>query len=144
MISYSFLTPETLRDADLPVMKCLTEQLVNRPVEFDRKRVELLLKQGSMLVARNEEEKIVGMASLYRMDRLDRTIGRVEDVVVDASTRGQGVGRGLMEGLIEEAKKQGISRLFLTSRPERIEANQLYQKVGFIKYETNPYKMDLN
>lgn len=144
MISYSFLTPETLRDADLPVMKSLIEQLVNRPVEFDRKRVELLLKQGSMLVARNEEEKIVGMASLYRMDRLDRTIGRVEDVVVDASTRGQGVGRGLMEGLIEEAKKQGISRLFLTSRPERIEANQLYQKVGFIKYETNPYKMDLN
>lgn len=144
MISYSFLTPETLRDADLPVMKSLIEQLVNRPVEFDRKRVELLLKQGSMLVARSEEEKIVGMASLYRMDRLDRTIGRVEDVVVDASTRGQGVGRGLMEGLIEEAKKQGISRLFLTSRPERVEANQLYQKVGFIKYETNPYKMDLN
>ncbi len=144
MIFYSFLTPETLRDADLPVMKSLIEQLVNRPVEFDRKRVELLLKRGSMLVARNEEEKIVGMASLYRMDRLDRTIGRIEDVVVDASTRGQGVGRGLMEGLIEEAKKQGISRLFLTSRPERIEANQLYQKVGFIKYETNPYKMDLN
>lgn len=144
MISYSFLTSETLRDADLPVMKSLIEQLVNRPVEFDRKRVELLLKQGSILVARNEEEKIVGVASLYRIDRLDRTIGRVEDVVVDASTRGQGVGRGLMEGLIEEAKKQGISRLFLTSRPERIEANQLYQKVGFIKYETNPYKMDLN
>ncbi len=143
MISYAFLTPETLRDADLPVMKSLIEQLTNRSVEFDRKRVELLLKQGTMLVARDEEEKIVGMASLYRIDRLDRTIGRIEDVVVDASTRGQGVGRGLMEGLIEEAKKQGISRLFLTSRPERVEANQLYQKVGFIKYETNPYKMDL-
>lgn len=124
-------------------MKSLIEQLTNRSVEFDRKRVELLLKQGTMLVARDEEEKIVGMASLYRIDRLDRTIGRIEDVVVDASTRGQGVGRGLMEGLIEEAKKQGISRLFLTSRPERVEANQLYQKVGFIKYETNPYKMDL-
>ncbi len=125
-------------------MKSLIEQLVNRSVEFDRKRVELLLNQGSMLLARNEEEKIVGMASLYRIDRLDRTIGRVEDVVVDASTRGQGVGRGLMEGLIEEAKKQGISRLFLTSRPERVEANHLYQKVGFVKHETNPYKMDLH
>ncbi len=144
MISYSFLTSETLLDTDLPVMKLLIEQLTNRSVEFDRKRVELLLKQGNMLVARDVAQKIVGMASLYRIDRLDRTIGRVEDVVVDASTRGQGVGRGLMEGLIEEAKKQGISRLFLTSRPERVEANQLYQKVGFIKYETNPYKMDLN
>lgn len=144
MISYSFLTSETLLDTDLPVMKSLIEQLTNRSVEFDRKRVELLLKQGNMLVARDVAQKIVGMASLYRIDRLDRTIGRVEDVVVDASTRGQGVGRGLMEGLIEEAKKQGISRLFLTSRPERVEANQLYQKVGFIKYETNPYKMDLN
>lgn len=144
MISYAFLTPETLRDTDVPVMQDLIGQLVNRMVEFDRQRIEQLLKQGSLLIARNEEQKIVGMATLYRIERLDRTIGRVEDVVVDASTRGQGVGRGLMEHVIEEAKKQGIGRLFLTSRPERVEANQLYQKVGFVKYETNPYKMDLS
>jgi N-acetylglutamate synthase-like GNAT family acetyltransferase len=80
----------------------------------------------------------------FAMTVFSRTVGRVEDVVVDANTRGQGVGRGLMEHLIEEAKHQGISRLFLTSRPDRIEANQLYQRLGFTIYETNPYKMDLS
>jgi N-acetylglutamate synthase-like GNAT family acetyltransferase len=144
MISYAFLTLPDLQETDVPVIKSLVEQLVNHSVELDRGRIELILGRASLLIARNEEGRIVGMASLYRIPLFSRTVGRVEDVVVDANTRGQGVGRGLMEHLIEEAKHQGISRLFLTSRPDRIEANQLYQRLGFTIYETNPYKMDLS
>jgi ribosomal protein S18 acetylase RimI-like enzyme len=65
-------------------------------------------------------------------------------ITLEKEFRGKGIGQTMAETVIEEARKQGISRLFLTSRPERVEANQLYQKVGFVKYETNPYKMDLS
>ncbi len=131
-------------DADIPVMQSLIEQLVNHKMELDRARIELVLKHANLLVARNEQEKIVGIASIYRVPLFSRTVGRIEDVVVDEQARGQGIGRGLVEHIIKEARMQGISRLFLTSRPERIEANQLYQRVGFEKHETNPYKMDLS
>lgn len=143
MISYTFLLSEALHDADVPILDSLLEQLVKHPVGLTRERVEEVLSQARMLIARNEEGKIVGTASLYKIHLFTRTVGRIEDVVVDGSTRGQGVGRELMQRLMEEARRLGISRLFLTSHPTRVEANQLYQKLGFEIYDTNSYRIDL-
>lgn len=143
MISYVFLSSDTLSDVDVSVLNALLEQLVKRPVGLTRERVLEALSQARILIARNEEGKIVGTASLYKTTLFARTVGHVEEVIVDVSTRGQGVGRELMQRLIEEAKRLGISRLFLTSHPSRVEANQLYQKLGFEKHDTNPYRMDV-
>jgi N-acetylglutamate synthase-like GNAT family acetyltransferase len=101
------------------------------------------MKQARLLVARNDERVIVGTASLYTIQLFTRLVGRIEDVVVDGSTRGQGVGRELMTRLMTEAKRLKMSRLFLTSHPTRVEANELYQKLGFVVYDTNSYRMDL-
>lgn len=143
MIAYSFLSAETLRSEDVAPLRGLLEQLVKHPVDLDRERILLIMGQARVLVARNQEGIIVGMASLYTIHLFTRTVGRIEDVVVDASTRGQGVGRELMTRLLAEAKRLKISRLFLTSHPSRVEANQLYQTLGFEKHDTNPYRMDV-
>lgn len=143
MISYAFLSPDTLNEADRKAIEQLLEQLSQRPMMVGREEIENVLAQARVLTARNEEGNIVGMASLYKMQLFGRTIGHVEQVVVDQHTRGQGIGRSLMEHLITEAQRLGISRLILTSRPERVEANQLYQRLGFSLYETNVYRMDL-
>ncbi len=143
MISYAFLSPEALSDADVQRFSLLLEQLVKHPVSLDRARIETVLSQAKILTARMEDGLLVGIASLYRIHLFTRTIGRIEDVVVDSEARGHGIGRELMNRLIAEAKQDKISRLFLTSSPSRIEANQLYQKIGFQPQETNPYKMDL-
>ena len=143
MITYEFLSPETLHEEDIAPLRGLIEQLVKHSVDLDRERVLAVMKQARLLVARNDERVLVGTASLYTIQLFTRLVGRIEDVVVDGSTRGQGVGRELMTRLMTEAKRLKMSRLFLTSHPTRVEANELYQKLGFVVYDTNSYRMDL-
>ena len=64
----------------------------------------------------------------------------IEDVVVDGSARGSGIGRSLNEAAIEHALAAGAVTVDLTSRPSREDANRLYQRMGFSKRETNVYR----
>ena len=64
----------------------------------------------------------------------------IEDVVVDESQRGKGIGKELMLSAIDYSKSLGSKDIRLTSRPSRIAANELYLKLGFKKYETNFYR----
>ncbi|TXE09146.1 GNAT family N-acetyltransferase [Gelidibacter salicanalis] len=67
----------------------------------------------------------------------------IEDVVVDKSARGKGVGVKLIQFSIDYAKTEKLMSINLTSSPERIAANQLYQKLGFVQRETNVYRLTL-
>jgi len=68
----------------------------------------------------------------------------IEDVVVDESYRGKGIGKELMNFAVNYSKSLGAKDVRLTSRPSRIAANKLYSKLGFKKYETNFYKYMLD
>lgn len=67
----------------------------------------------------------------------------IEDVVVDKSARGKGVGVKLIQYSIDYAKTQKLKSINLTSSPDRVAANQLYQKLGFMQRETNVYRLTL-
>jgi GNAT superfamily N-acetyltransferase len=67
----------------------------------------------------------------------------IEDVVVDESQRGKGIGMELMNTAINFAITLGAKSVELTSRPSRIEANKLYLKMGFVLRETNVYRYHL-
>jgi len=64
----------------------------------------------------------------------------IEDVVVDASARGKGVGEGLSRAAMRLATERGARTIELTSRPSREAANRLYQRLGFVPRETNVYR----
>lgn len=64
----------------------------------------------------------------------------IEDVVVDDSVRGQGVGEALNRSAIAEAVHRGAKHVSLTSRSSRGAANRLYQRLGFEPYDTNVYR----
>ena len=110
----------------------------------DRARFEQMVadKNVAVVVAR-DGERIIGMAMLYSIVRVDEVSGIVDDVVVSDAYRGQGIATRVMKKLIETAKERGLKHLDLTSRPSREAANHLYQKVGFQKRETNPYRLKL-
>jgi GNAT superfamily N-acetyltransferase len=55
----------------------------------------------------------------------------MEDVFVDESLRGQGIGTELVNLLIAEAKNRGCYKLIATSRHERPKVHDLYAKLGF-------------
>jgi ribosomal protein S18 acetylase RimI-like enzyme len=63
--------------------------------------------------------------------------GHVEDVVVDASMRGRGVARHLLERMTALASERGLRTLDLTSRSSRESALRLYESVGFVRRDTN-------
>ncbi|MFJ7312973.1 GNAT family N-acetyltransferase [Pseudomonas sp. NPDC098747] len=64
----------------------------------------------------------------------------IEDVVVDASARGQGVGKALIEAAIEKSHNLGAKTLDLTSNPDRESAHRLYERVGFSVRTTKVYR----
>ena len=94
-----------------------------------------------LLVARETDvsESIVGALTLviYRVPTGVRA--RVEDVIVERTMRGKGIGESLVERALEMAKSAGADGVALTSNPRRQAANRLYRRLGFKRWETNLY-----
>ena len=68
---------------------------------------------------------------------------RIEDVVVDESARGAGVGKALNLAAVERAAAEGARSVDLTSSPVREAANELYLSLGFKQRDTNVYRFEL-
>ena len=94
----------------------------------------------TLLVAR-DQTGVIGSLTLVLFRIPTGIRAWIEDVVVDEGTRGSGVGRRLNEAAIERALAAGAVSVDLTSRPSREEANRLYQRMGFLKRETNVYRL---
>lgn len=90
-----------------------------------------------------EESHIVATGTLCVKHTLEFAIADIESVVVSSKCRGCGLGKELMVAMIDKAKSLNVHHIQLTSNPKRVAANQLYQDVGFERYETNCYKMIL-
>ncbi len=131
------VTPELMS-----AMSRLVPQLTSKSPP-SQAELEALISSGSssLLIARGEGEpgSIVGMAcvSVYRVPTGVRAI--IEDVVVDATARGQGLGEALTLRCLEIAKQKGAPAVTLTSNPGREAANRLYLRMGFTRRETNAY-----
>jgi len=110
-----------------------------------KRQLEDILKQEScakLIVARNNN-KIIGSLTLILFQIPTGTRLWIEDVVVDESQRGLGVGEMLTRFAVNYAKTQRARTIDLTSNPSREVANKLYQKVGFKLRDTNVYRIDL-
>jgi ribosomal protein S18 acetylase RimI-like enzyme len=96
---------------------------------------------STLLVARRskEDDPIVGILCLtiYRVPTGVRSI--IEDLIVDESTRRQGIGEALVRYAIELAREAGAGGVSLTSNLQREAANRLYRSMGFELRKTNPY-----
>ncbi len=90
-----------------------------------------------------DEGKIVGMTTLILIVKPGGITALLEDVVVDEAARGKGIGKMLCEKGVERAKENCARSIQLTSRPDRVAANKLYQKLGFQIRETNVYRLEL-
>jgi ribosomal protein S18 acetylase RimI-like enzyme len=101
----------------------------------------LIASPGSiLLIARGMDDgPIVGVATLivYRVPTGVRA--RLEDLIVDGSARGLGIGAALTSEALRIARESGADGVALTSSPRREVANRLYQKLGFKRWETNLY-----
>lgn len=110
---------------------------------------ELELIVGSpasiLLVAvdRDDDDRILGSLTLAWFRIPTGVRAWIEDVVVDESARGMGVGESLNRFALERARALGAVTVDLTSRPSREAANRLYQRIGFVARDTNVYRFSL-
>ena len=103
---------------------------------------EIVNGESTIMFVARVDNQIVGLLTLavFRIPTAVRAW--IEDVVVDSSARGHGVGEALNLAAIAEAKRRGAKTVDLTSRPSREAANRLYQRIGFVARDTNVYRFD--
>ena len=104
---------------------------------------EIVSSDASVLFVARVDDKIVGLLTLVLFRIPTAVRAWIEDVVVDESARGKGVGEALSRAALEEARRRGAKTVDLTSRPSRDAANRLYQRIGFVARETNVYRYEL-
>lgn len=79
--------------------------------------------------------KAIGFCSLTYKNSLwqEGYIGYINEIVVDKSHRGKGIGTALLKAAINAAKEKGCKRIELDSAFQREEAHQFYEESGFEK-----------
>ena len=96
-----------------------------------------------LFIALDDDGTIVAMATLVNFRIPTGLRGWIEDVVVDESARGRGVGEAVTQAMLDRARELGCLTVDLTSRPARDVANRLYQRAGFVKRDTNVWRFTL-
>lgn len=92
---------------------------------------------GAFLLAQNNGA-LVGCVGLRK---LSDGVGEIKRLYVRPTARGLGLGLALVRGIVDEAKLINYARLVLDTLPSMLEAQSLYQAVGFrsiAPYRYNP------
>ena len=98
-------------------------------MEVDR---ENLAAKGIRFSVRADDTE-VARAYLYVMhnDLHQEPFGLMEDVFVEESQRGGGLGTRLVNEIVSAAKEYGCYKLIATSRDSRPKVHDLYRRLGF-------------
>jgi ribosomal protein S18 acetylase RimI-like enzyme len=132
-------------DELLEAFERLIPQLTQRKPPSREALVALIDSQTVVVIARHPDAsgQIVGSGTLAVFPVPTGLRGHIEDVVVDQTMRGRGIGEAIVMGLLAKARELGIESVSLTCNPTREAANKMYQKMGFRLRETNVYWYDL-
>ena len=80
------------------------------------------------LVAKNKKDEIMGTSTLHIIEKIDRRIGLIEDVVVSKKFRGKSVASSIIKKLISISKKEGCYKTILNTDSK---TEPFYEKLGF-------------
>lgn len=130
----------SMSDEERAQIAALVGQLTSKtidPMRFD----EVARATDTQLLAATLDGRIVGVTVLALYPTLTGRKAWIEDVVVDTSERGAGIGRALVERAISEAQACGATTIDLTSNPSREAAHRLYRACGFEERATTPFRL---
>src|SRR3989344_4165825 len=103
-------------------------------------------ERSLILVARDSEKEIdwkkeiVGIGTLAFCHTIPGPKGHIEHVSVHLSASQKGVASAIVRALLEEARRQNLKRVDLTSNPNRPGTRILYTGLGFEVRETLNYR----
>lgn len=86
-----------------------------------------LMGQNKVYIVAKQDEEIIGFAG-YMKNFLEIEI---MNIVVKKNCRGKGIGKMLLQKMLENAKNDGAQEIFLEVNENNKVARQLYQNTGF-------------
>ncbi|KQO63580.1 ribosomal protein S18-alanine N-acetyltransferase [Curtobacterium sp. Leaf261] len=96
---------------------------------------ELRSRHGYYVVA-EDSGRVIGYAGL--MSLTGGTDGDVQTIAVAETARGTGLGRALFTELLDEARRRGVTDVFLEVREDNPVAQAMYRAFGFEHIATRP------
>jgi len=97
--------------------------------DFNKKFDNSSLNFGFVVEINN---KVIGYASLHVIDKINRRSCLIEDVVIHKNYRSKGIGRDLINHLINFSKNKKCDKIILNSSESNV---IFYEKLGFEKNE---------
>lgn len=97
------------RTSDIVAIQAMRAPLVDSNVLLKHQLVALYERTQEFVVAEHEDGRILAAGALHVMWA---DLAEVRSLVVDSSARGMGLGKAVVEALIERAFSLGISRVF--------------------------------
>lgn len=122
----------TATKSDIPFIHEIEKTCFNDPWSIDSLSSDL--GSSLMLVYENDNNQIQGYANIkYLIDE-----GDLVRIAILPNFQGKGIGKLLLEKMIEESKKLGIKKIFLEVRTSNTRAYNLYIKEKFMQIGKRP------
>ncbi len=127
-------------------MARLLSQLNSRLPVPSLERLQRIIDDPAVtLLVAKEGDEIVGTSTVIVYSTPFWIKARLDEVVVDASARGKGVGEALVQKCLDIGRERGaqVAELQSGRGPERAAAHRLYERMGFKIRETDVYRIEL-
>ena len=133
-------TLRPLREDDFPAATRLVAEmgarrspLPDRMDAVERSYREIVKRSTDASLLAEWDTAAVGICTVEIRSTLRRSTPEawIPEIVVTEQSRGQGIGRALLEGSVQAAGKRGAERVALESGPQRATAQSLYRSMGF-------------
>jgi GNAT superfamily N-acetyltransferase len=134
-------------DELLPLIAAYQRFYEVEEIEDERNRVFfrrfLAPSEGGLLIGARSSRRLVGYACLYwhfsSLEACECVL--MNDLFVDESVRGQGVGRALIEAAAAVARKRDVPFVEWSTAPDNKTAQRLYDSTGAARTEWFSYEL---
>ena len=110
---------------DIPAAAQIEKQLFSQP--WAKHAFQETLSEDTLFLTAWFGTELAGYCGMYCYPGE----GEITNVAVAPMFQNQGIGRRMLEALLGQARKRGISRIFLEVRISNANAIHLYQELGF-------------
>jgi GNAT superfamily N-acetyltransferase len=120
---------------DAAAFRRLNEEWITRYFRIEPKEElvladpqKVILDSGGRIFFATAGERCIGCCGLIRLNEKEFEVAKM---AVEPSYQGAGIGRRLLQAVIEEARRAGAHRLYLETNHVLTPAIRLYQSLGF-------------